>query len=191
MFYVNLIPGIALIAMIWYALDPEPMHLKELPQGDWLGIALMTVGLSCLVVLEEGQRKDWFTTDWILYATIAAAIAVPLFVVRELTAKRPVINLRLLADRNLGPAAILALALGVGLYGTVYLMPLYLTQVQDYNSLEIGQVVRPTACRAMAYKSVCSPTRTLASGPTWQASSGPLDCASPRLGMFPPRRRPS
>ena len=77
-FYVNLIPGIALIAMIWYALDPEPMHLKELPRGDWLGIALMTIGLSCLVaVLEEGQRKDWFTTDWILYATIAAAIAVP------------------------------------------------------------------------------------------------------------------
>ena len=102
----------------------------------------MAVGLSCLVaVLEEGQRKDWFTTDWILYATVIAAIAVPSFVVRELTAKRPVINLRLLADRNLGPAAILALALGVGLYGTVYLMPLYLTQVQDYNSLEIGQVV--------------------------------------------------
>ncbi len=141
-FYVNLVPGAVLIGTIWYALDPEPMHLDEFARGDWFGIVTMAVGLACLVaVLEEGQRRDWFSAIWIRWASLTAAVALPAFVCRELAAQRPLVNLRLLADRNLGPSALLAFSLGVGLYGTVYLMPLYLTQVQDYSALEIGRVV--------------------------------------------------
>ena len=60
-FYLNVIPGLLLIAAVWYAYKPEPMQLGLLKQGDWGGIVAMAIGLGSLqVVLEEGSRKDWF-----------------------------------------------------------------------------------------------------------------------------------
>jgi len=61
--------------MIWYGMDPEPMQLRKLKEGDWFGIVCMAVGLGSLeVVLEEGERKDWFGSNMIVNLAIAAAI---------------------------------------------------------------------------------------------------------------------
>jgi len=58
-FYLNLIPGLLLVSAVWYRLDPQPLQLRLLKQGDWWGIISMAIGLSSLqVVLEEGNRKD-------------------------------------------------------------------------------------------------------------------------------------
>jgi hypothetical protein len=78
---------------------------------------------------------------WILYATIVAAICIPLALIQELTRRKPFLDLRLQRNRGLGPSALVALGLGLRLCGTVYVLPLYLAQIQGYDALRIGEVV--------------------------------------------------
>ncbi len=141
-FYINVIPGIVLLSMIWYGLDSTPAQLDRLRRGDWGGILCMAIGLGSLqYVLEEGQRKDWFGSDVIRTTTWVSAIFLVAFVAIELRRREPFIDLRLLGKRSLLSACLMNLATGLGLYGTVYIMPLYLTQVQGYNALQIGHVL--------------------------------------------------
>ena len=140
-FYINLLPGLLLLGMVGWGLDGAPTQLHRLAKGDWFGIAFMAAGLGCLeYVLEEGQRKDWFGDDGILLAAVVAAVSLTAFLVIELTRKEPFIDLRLLGRRALGVASLVNFASGLGLYGSVYLLPLYLSRVQHYNALEIGKV---------------------------------------------------
>ncbi len=141
-FYLNLIPGLVLMGAVWYGLNRQPLQLHLLKNGDWFGIISMAIGLGSLqVVLEEGIRKDWFSSPLILRLTIIAAIFLTIFFWIELTRRQPFINLRLLARRNFGLASIVNVSLGLGLYGSVYILPLYLTQIQGYNALQIGEVI--------------------------------------------------
>jgi DHA2 family multidrug resistance protein len=141
-FYLNIIPGLLLIAAVWYGLNPQPLQLHLLKQGDWFGIISMAIGLGSLqVVLEEGSRKDWFGSPLIVRLTVIAAIFLTIFLWIELTRRQPFINLRLLRRRNFGLANIVNVSLGLGLYGSVYILPLYLAQIQGYNALQIGEVI--------------------------------------------------
>ena len=131
-----------LLAGVWYGVEPEPMQLNLLKQGDWGGIFAMALGLGSLqVVLEEGSRKDWFGSDLIVKLSVVAAIFLTIFFWIELTRKRPFIELRLLLRRNFGLATIVNIALGIGLYGSVYILPLFLAQIPQYNALQIGEVI--------------------------------------------------
>jgi DHA2 family multidrug resistance protein len=141
-FYLNVIPGIAMIALIAYAIPAKPMQLNLLKQGDWWGIISMAVGLGSLeVVLEEGNRKDWFGSEEITRLAVVAFVFLSAFLWIELTRKRPFINLRLLVRRNFGIGSIAGLTLGLGLYGSVYILPLYLSRIQDYTAMQIGEVI--------------------------------------------------
>lgn len=102
----------------------------------------MAVGLGSLIaMLEEGQRKDWFGSPFIRNCAILAAIFVPLFIIIELVREKPFVNLRLLGSRNLGFTSVVAFGLGLALYGTIFLIPLYLGTVQGYSPLQIGEVL--------------------------------------------------
>lgn len=141
-FYLNLIPGLLLIGMLLYSLPPSKMQLQLLKKNDIPGIISMSIGLSCLIyVLEEGQRKDWFGSDLIRTSAIVAAISLSIFVVCELLAKYPLVNIRLLARRNFGLGTFASSTLGFALYGSVYLLPLYLAIVHGYSASQIGQVL--------------------------------------------------
>lgn len=142
-FFVNFIPGALMFLSIYWATNKRPMKLEQLRQGDWWGILCMAIGLGSLIaMLEEGQRKDWFGSQFIVNCAILAAIFVPLFVIIELMSERPFVNLRLLGkSRNLGFTSIVAFGLGLALYGTIFLIPLYLGTVQGYSPLEIGKVL--------------------------------------------------
>jgi DHA2 family multidrug resistance protein len=141
-FYLNIIPGLLLIAIVWYAIPAQPIQLSRLREGDWGGIIAMAVGLGSLeVVLEEGNRKDWFGSPLITRLAIVAVVFIVAFLWIELTRKRPFINLRLLIRRNFGIGSVSGLALGLGLYGSVYILPLYLAQIQDYSAMQIGEVI--------------------------------------------------
>lgn len=140
-FYINLIPGAALVAMIWWGLDPQPMRLDRLARGDWTGIACMAIGLGSLeYVLEEGQRKDWFGDGRIVLCAVLAAVFITAFIAVELLKKEPFIDLRLLRRRSLSVACAVNFAAGLGLYGSIYILPLYLSRVQGYNAFQIGEV---------------------------------------------------
>jgi DHA2 family multidrug resistance protein len=141
-FYVNFIPGALMLLAILYGIDKKLMKLEQLRRGDWWGILCMAIGLGSLItMLEEGQRKDWFGSPMIRNCAILAAVFVPAFVAIELVRKRPFVNLRLLGGRNLSFTSIVAFGLGLALYGTIFLIPLYLGTVQGYSPLQIGEVL--------------------------------------------------
>src|SRR5712672_4339525 len=93
-FYVNLVPGALMVAMLFVSLESAPMRLALLRQGDWPGIVTMAIGLAALqTVLEEGNKDDWFGSPFIARLSIIAAVALSAFLWIELTANKPVLNL--------------------------------------------------------------------------------------------------
>jgi DHA2 family multidrug resistance protein len=141
-FYVNLIPGALMVGMLWFSLERAPMRLSLLKQGDWLGIVTMAIGLGTLqTVLEEGNKDDWFGSPFIVRLSAIAAISLVLFLWIELTGERPLLNLRLLLRRNFGFGIVANFLLGIALYGSVFILPVYLARIQGYNAEQIGAVL--------------------------------------------------
>lgn len=141
-FYVNLAPGAIMVGMLWYALEPKPMKLSLLRDGDWAGIITMAIGLSALqTVLEEGNKDDWLGSPFIVKLSVIAAVALTAFLIIELTVEKPLLNLRLLVRRNFGFGMLANFLLGIALYGSVFILPQYLSRIQGYNSEQIGMVL--------------------------------------------------
>ena len=141
-FYVNLVPGAIMIGMLWFSLEAKPMNLPLLREGDWFGIISMAIGLSALqTVLEEGNKDDWFGSPFIVKLSVVAVISLAVFLWIELTTKKPLLNLRLLVRRNFGFGILANFLLGVALYGSVYVLPVYLSRIQGYNAEQIGMVL--------------------------------------------------
>src|SRR5882724_2689237 len=141
-FYVNLVPGAIMIGMLYFSLESKPMKLSLLREGDWAGIITMAIGLSALqTVLEEGNKDDWFGSPFIVKLSIIAAVALSAFLWIELTAKKPLLNLRLLVRRNFGFGILANFLLGIALYGSVFILPVYLSRIQGYNAEQIGMVL--------------------------------------------------
>lgn len=141
-FYINIPPALLMISMVRYGLDDEKVDLNLLKKADWLGIATMALGLGCLeVVLEEGNREEWFSSGFIVALSIISTVSLVYFIINELQHKKPLVNLRLLANRQFAMACIAYLILGMALLGSIYVLPLYLTQIQHYNAMEIGGVL--------------------------------------------------
>ena len=141
-FYVNLAPGALMIGMLWFSLEAKPMKLALLREGDWPGVITMAIGLGALqTVLEEGNKDDWFGSDFIVRLSIVAAVALALFLWIELTSKKPLLNLRLLFRRNFGFGMLANFLLGIALYGSVFILPVYLSRIQGYNAEQIGMVL--------------------------------------------------
>ncbi|MBK5436624.1 multidrug efflux MFS transporter [Pseudomonas sp. TH32] len=141
-FYINIPPGLIMIAGLLYGLEKKASNWDLLKSTDYLGIVTMAVGLGCLqVFLEEGHRKDWLESSLILSLGTVALLSLITFVIVQMSKPNPLINLRILGNRNFGLSSISSLGMGVGLYGSIYLLPLYLAQIQNYNALQIGEVI--------------------------------------------------
>jgi MFS transporter, DHA2 family, multidrug resistance protein len=141
-FFINLVPGSVMIAGLVATLEPQPIRLDLLKQGDWFGIAAMAIGLGALqTVLEEGNKDDWFGSPFIVRLAITAAVFLTLFVTIELRGRNPAVNIRLLFRRNFGLGTLANVLFGFALYGSVYVLPQYLGQVHGYNSEQIGSVM--------------------------------------------------
>jgi len=141
-FYINLVPGVFMLAGLIYSLPRSPMRLGLFPRGDWLGIALMAVGLACLqTVLDQGNVDDWFDSSFIIRLSLVSAVALVAFVVVEFRRKEPLLQLRLLGCRNFGLGTLGNFLLGFALYGAAYLLPQYLANTQGLDAEQIGVVV--------------------------------------------------
>ena len=141
-FYINVPPGLVMIAGLLYGLEKKPPHWELLKSTDYAGIVTLAAGLGCLqVFLEEGHRKDWLESSLIVELGAIALLSLILFVILQLSRPNPLINLGILRERNFGLTNIASLGMGLGLYGSIYLLPLYLAQIQQYNALQIGQVI--------------------------------------------------
>jgi len=141
-FYINWVPGILLIAGVAYGLDHEERKLSELFNADWLGIAFMALGLGCLTIfLEEGNSKDWFESGFIVAFAGLSIVGLLGWVLTSAMRPHPFVNLGLFAQRNFLVASALAAVMGMGLYGSSFLLPLYLGQIAGYSPMQIGEVI--------------------------------------------------
>ena len=83
-FYINVPPAFLVIAMVRYGLNDEPVSLPAFRAADWFGIVTMALGLGCLeVVLEEGNREEWFSSSFIIGLSILSAVSLVYFVINE------------------------------------------------------------------------------------------------------------
>lgn len=141
-FFLNVPVCGLLIGLLLIGLPYQKPHLEELRQADWLGIAGLALGLGGLtVVLEEGQREQWFQSELIWQLTGVSFVGFILLTAGQFVARRPVVRLKLLFDRQFGSVVLMAIVLGMVLYGTSYVIPQFLAIIADYNALQAGQVV--------------------------------------------------
>ena len=141
-FFVNVAPTIVMVTALYFTLEQQPTQLKLLRNGDWAGIVTMAIGLSSLqAVLEEGNKDDWFSSPFIVKLAIVSAVSLAAFVWIELTVEWPLLRLRLLKGRNFGFGTSALALVGFALFGSVYILPAYLGEVQHYNAEQIGQVL--------------------------------------------------
>jgi DHA2 family multidrug resistance protein len=139
LFLINVVPGLLVAAAVWSLLDIDKPDWHLLKGFDTAGIVLMAAFLGSLeFVMEEGPRKDWFSDDYIAVFAVVCAVAAVGFFARVLTYRNPIVDMRAYADRNFAVGSVFSFVIGVGLYGAVYVMPLFLARVRGYNSLEIG-----------------------------------------------------
>ncbi|HEY2048902.1 MAG TPA: MDR family MFS transporter [Caulobacteraceae bacterium] len=141
-FFINILPGAVMFAMLWISLEPEPLRLDLLRGGDWLGVATIAVGLGALeTVLEEGEKDDWFGSKFIIRMSVLSAVALVSFVIVQFTRKAPLLHLRLLARRNFGLSSIANFFFGFSMYGWLYIVPIYLARIQGYDAEQIGETL--------------------------------------------------
>lgn len=141
-FFLNLPVGVLLVTLLLIGLPHQKAHLADLLRADWLGIIGLALGLGGLtVVLEEGQREQWFQSSEILQLTAVSILGFVLLFAGQFLAKRPVIRLRLLLDRQFGSVALMGVVIGMVIYGTSYVIPQFLAAIADYNALQSGKIV--------------------------------------------------
>ncbi len=141
-FYVNLVPGLVMLAALWYALPRSATQFGLLRQGDWRGIALMALGLAAFqTVLDDGNVYNWFDSPFIVKLSLVAALALGAFALWQFFAPKPLVNPRLLGRRNFGLGTLGNFLLGFALYSSAYLLPQYLSVSQGFDAEQIGEVM--------------------------------------------------
>jgi len=113
---------------------------------DYVGFGLVALGLGCLqVVLDKGEREDWFESNFIVRFTIVAIVALIALVIWELRTKNPVVDLELYCHRSFALSNVLMFALGFILFGTTQLLPQLVQSLYGYTATQAGMVITPGA----------------------------------------------
>ncbi len=150
-FYIN-VPVCLLAILLTRLLIEDPPYIRGLaPKSvDYIGFALMAVGLGAVqVVLDRGERADWFASGWVWAAIIASGVCLLGFLIWELNVKEPIVDLHVLSDRNFAVGIILAMVYGITLYGTLVMLPLFLQNLMGYTALDSGLAITPRGMGAL------------------------------------------
>lgn len=144
-FYIN-VPVGALAVFMANAFVEDPPYMRGQKPGriDYVGFGLMAVGLAGLqLVLDKGQQEDWFASSFIVWMVIVSVGALAAFVIWELRSDEPIVNLRVLKNRNFAVGVVLISVMGVVLYGSIALLPLFLQTLMGYPATASGMAVSP------------------------------------------------
>jgi len=143
-FFINVPVGFLAMAMAdKYIVDPP--YLRQARGAiDFTGFALMAVWVGCLqLALDKGQELDWFGSAWIRWLAAGAVLALAGFIWREFRAREPIVQLRVLGDRNFGVGTLINTVYGSVLYGFTAMLPLFLQTLMGYPALRSGMAVSP------------------------------------------------
>jgi MFS transporter, DHA2 family, multidrug resistance protein len=144
LFLINVIPGIVSAVLAGVLLPKALMRLSEARVLDILSLVLLAIALAALEIALK-QAPLWGWKSGFVLGLLALSIASSTgFVRRTLEASKPIVNLSTFADRSFTIGCVLSFVLGIGLFGSVYLMPVFLAFVRDHNSYEIGKIMLVT-----------------------------------------------
>jgi DHA2 family multidrug resistance protein len=143
-FYINVPIGVINVMLVSKFVEDPPYLIRRKGDIDWLGLALMVVGLGALqLMLESGERNDWFESAYVIRLGIIAVAGLLLFVWRELTTEHPAVDLRILRNVSFASATALGGILGVALMGSLFLLPLFLQNLLGYPAMKSGLAMMP------------------------------------------------
>ena len=141
LFYINIFPSVVALIMIGVHLDKQPVNTKVFTQINIFAVILIAIGLGTLeYVLENGSTYNWFDSNHIIVLSIIAFISLSLFFVVDTNSQHPLIKLQLFTSKKFTLGCINYFLLGIMLYGSVFITPLYLVLIHQYSSMEIGLV---------------------------------------------------
>ncbi len=142
LFLINVVPGTIVAFTVYSLVRFDKADLRLLRHFDWFGVILVALFLGSLeYVLEEGPRNEWFDDDSITTLAFVAGIAGALFFWWELTCRHPIVVLRTFKHRNFTLGCTFSFIVGIGLYGAIYITPLFLGEVAGYDSMQIGTLM--------------------------------------------------
>jgi DHA2 family multidrug resistance protein len=153
-FYINIPIGIVAVLMSQAFVEDPPYlraaHERRGGRIDFIGFGVMAIWLASLqVILDRGQQDDWFNAAWIRWASGISAASMVVFIVWELRTPHPLVNLRVLRNRNFATGTLLITIVGVVLYSTTALLPLFLQSLMGYPALNSGMAVSPRGIGAV------------------------------------------
>lgn len=148
-FYINVPIGI-IVAISCYFLLGEPTTAGKKGKVDWIGIALLAIGVGALqIVLERGQTDDWFEARYIVVLSVIAFFSLLLFIFWELHVDYPVVDLRVLKSKSLMIAAILTFITGIGMFTSIYLTPVFAQRLLAFSPSQTGVLLLPGSVVAL------------------------------------------
>jgi len=158
-FYINIPFGLlALLLTLRYLRNSR--FAQRVESVDWLGLALLAIGIGTLqTMLERGERQDWFASGEIVTEGLVSAAALIGFVWHELTTEHPVVDLRILKSVQFTVGVLFGGALGLCLYATVFVLPVYLQVLQGFTANQTGMVILPGALASAFTMAITSRTR--------------------------------
>ncbi|MCL5260286.1 MAG: DHA2 family efflux MFS transporter permease subunit [Gammaproteobacteria bacterium] len=147
-FYINLPVGIFAFLLAWYVV---PDTIKKNRSMDWLGLALISIAIGSLqFFLDRGNQEDWFNSNGIRFALLFAILGFVGFILHNLyTSNRRVFDVRIFLDRNFTIASAILTAMGVGLFGSLVILPMMLEGIMGYPVLTTGLVLAPRGISSM------------------------------------------
>jgi DHA2 family multidrug resistance protein len=144
-FYINIPVGILAVIMISHFIH-DPQYIREAKVGpfDNIGFGLLCIWTGCLqVVLDKGQEDDWFGAVWVRWAVAACIVSVTLWIWRSWSNPNGLVDLHILKDRNFRTGCFMIAMLGMCIYITIAMLPLYYQEVMGYTAFAAGLVVGP------------------------------------------------
>ena len=146
-FYINVPIGIVALLMCWTFIFDPPYQERRVSgeKVDYLGLALLSVGLGSLqVVLDKGQGEDWFASEQIVILSVLAAVCLGTLIWWELRHKNPIIDLRIFRQRNFAAGNVVMFFGFFAFFGSIVLLPMYLQNLMGYTSYLAGLVLGPS-----------------------------------------------
>ncbi len=142
-FYVNIPLGmIAVVLTLQYITDSKLQ--QKVGDVDWLGIILLVAAVGSLqIVLERGESEDWFDTTYIAVLSVVALLAGLAFIMQELKTDHPVVNLRIMKNRSLLLGMFTTFILGFGLFGSVFIFPVFCQNILGFSAQQTGMLLIP------------------------------------------------
>jgi DHA2 family multidrug resistance protein len=157
-FWINVPIGLTSAFLVTTFLHDPPDQKRHSASVDWLGIGLLISGIGSLqYVLEEGQKEDWFASNLIVNLSVVAGVSLIVLLWWQLSTrnKHPVIQLRVLKNRDLAASIFLFIVLGFGLFGGAFLFPLFTQTLLGFTPTETGLAMLPGGVTTAIFALIC------------------------------------